>query len=664
MPSHSVKQAKTMSAIAHGWRPSGLDIPVKVAKEFHAADAGHKYGKGMDKKSKALRATKHYRKARGGSVEGDGKDDTSYGGTLPRSIQPMTTQIPESWTRLPVNPPPKYAEGGALDDADQAAMMPETYANPLVREKLGQAFSLPQRLVESAGEATPGLRREDYTDNPYAPQPNQELYNTAGETAMQAMGNSGVRPTAGTAGVFVGPYGAHMLRAEQRAAGLPPTVHPVVAQDIAERANNIHPALRDIYKGGAQDLRDAQARSTLEMRQASGNPADQDVWNASGWSRGAEGMPRKEIPDIGAKLVPLPGTDNFLLQHPAGDLHKIYDIPPISFNKDIPVGDGRMYPETNKIELGGHPTQANLKASVGPVLHEIQHAIQNKEGFSQGSNPMLETGSHEFYKSLGHAEPSAESIHRAQLGIQLGIPTTERAVAFDNYRRRSGEQEAENVMNRRAKSFRYLTKPEYTEGVGRGVQLPQDVRESLIPEARASLGIKRASGGRINNFNPERAAAFGLARQGMIQSSVPGRTDKINMNVPSGSYIIPADIPGAIGQGNSVAGGSILDKMFTKGPYGMNLNKSSGPRMGARQSSLAKMGTMHMKMHFAKGGNVGKVTPIVAAGGEYVLHPDTVAQLGHGDITLGHKILDAFVKHVRSKHITTLKGLKPPKGSK
>ena len=49
MPSSSVKMARTMSAIAHGWRPTGsaAGIPVKVAKEFHAADKGHKYGKGM-----------------------------------------------------------------------------------------------------------------------------------------------------------------------------------------------------------------------------------------------------------------------------------------------------------------------------------------------------------------------------------------------------------------------------------------------------------------------------------------------------------------------------------------------------------------------------------------------------------------------------------------
>jgi len=35
-----------MSAIAHGWHPTGkaADIPVSVAKEFHQADAGKKYG--------------------------------------------------------------------------------------------------------------------------------------------------------------------------------------------------------------------------------------------------------------------------------------------------------------------------------------------------------------------------------------------------------------------------------------------------------------------------------------------------------------------------------------------------------------------------------------------------------------------------------------------
>ncbi len=41
MPSTTKKQAHLMSAIDHGWKPpksSGIKVPLKVAKEFHAAD--------------------------------------------------------------------------------------------------------------------------------------------------------------------------------------------------------------------------------------------------------------------------------------------------------------------------------------------------------------------------------------------------------------------------------------------------------------------------------------------------------------------------------------------------------------------------------------------------------------------------------------------------
>src|SRR5690242_17443963 len=74
MPSHTSKQAKVMSAIAHGWEPSHGDvakIPVKVAKDFHAADAGGKYGKGEHGQHKALKIAyeaKRRERADGGGV--------------------------------------------------------------------------------------------------------------------------------------------------------------------------------------------------------------------------------------------------------------------------------------------------------------------------------------------------------------------------------------------------------------------------------------------------------------------------------------------------------------------------------------------------------------------------------------------------------------------
>jgi hypothetical protein len=38
MLSKTERQAHYMSAIAHGWKPGGKQVPVSVAKEFHSAD--------------------------------------------------------------------------------------------------------------------------------------------------------------------------------------------------------------------------------------------------------------------------------------------------------------------------------------------------------------------------------------------------------------------------------------------------------------------------------------------------------------------------------------------------------------------------------------------------------------------------------------------------
>ena len=53
--------------------------------------------------------------------------------------------------------------------------------------------------------------------------------------------------------------------------------------------------------------------------------------------------------------------------------------------------------------------------------------------------------------------------------------------------------------------------------------------------------------------------------------------------------------------------------------------------------------------------------PIVAAGGEYVLSPDEVRMAGEGDLEIGHKVLDEFVKRYRAQTIKTLKNLPGPK---
>ena len=143
---------------------------------------------------------------------------------------------------------------------------------------------------------------------------------------------------------------------------------------------------------------------------------------------------------------------------------------------------------------------------------------------------------------------------------------------------------------------------------------------------------------------------------GMIKSSIPGRTDKIPMSVPPGSYILPADVPSALGEGNTMAGEKILGTMFKSGPYSPGSTQSISGKLPKARAGFGK---------FADGGEVEQTEnediPIIAAGGEYVIHPEQVATIGNGDMKAGHRVLDQFVLSVRKKHIDTLKKLKPPK---
>jgi len=155
----------------------------------------------------------------------------------------------------------------------------------------------------------------------------------------------------------------------------------------------------------------------------------------------------------------------------------------------------------------------------------------------------------------------------------------------------------------------------------------------------AALNIarkRRAEGGSVSSE----------IHTGPIHSAVAGRTDHLPMNVPSGSYVLPADVisgaPGA--EGNTMAGFAHAKRVFGGTPYG-----------GGAQPYGHKGGPYGMK----RGGAASGV-PIVAAGGEYVVHPDAVREVGGGDLDMGHKVLDEFVKRVRKENIKTLQKLPGP----
>lgn len=123
-------------------------------------------------------------------------------------------------------------------------------------------------------------------------------------------------------------------------------------------------------------------------------------------------------------------------------------------------------------------------------------------------------------------------------------------------------------------------------------------------------------------------AKGGTVHAGLIKGPTGGREDAKPIKVPSGAYILPADIVSAAGGGNTEAGARAFQKMLPP------------PRKGA----------------YAAGGEV----PIAISDGEIVVSPDQVAALGHGDINAGHRALDAMVKRMRADHIRTLESLPGP----
>lgn len=152
----------------------------------------------------------------------------------------------------------------------------------------------------------------------------------------------------------------------------------------------------------------------------------------------------------------------------------------------------------------------------------------------------------------------------------------------------------------------------------------------------------------------ERMAARQIFHEGFLHSSVPGRTDKLPISVSGGAYVLPADHVAALGQGNSLAGANIVNKLFKMGPYGTSLGGLRSAKPAAARLNL------RMKPPKFEQGGKSKHVPIIAAGGEIVIPPDKIVDR-FGALDKGHQALDQWVVRTRKKHIKTLKKLKPPK---
>lgn len=135
---------------------------------------------------------------------------------------------------------------------------------------------------------------------------------------------------------------------------------------------------------------------------------------------------------------------------------------------------------------------------------------------------------------------------------------------------------------------------------------------------------KFANGGRAKRV--ERALRkAGSVTVGAVAGATPGRADALKVRVPAGSYVVPADVVAALGEGNSAAGLAKLGKQFPAGGR-------------------------------ANGGSV----PIQISDGEFVVSPQAIAALGGGDQAYGHDILDRFVINTRREYAEHLNNLPGP----
>ena len=267
----------------------------------------------------------------------------------------------------------------------------------------------------------------------------------------------------GAIGTFVGQRGAERLTQ----GGLHPAVDPRTA------------------------MTDREARAILEARQRAGDPRDADVFSRSAWIRGVDGILKKEIPDTGAKLVPTGRVNEFgqefVWRHPAGDIHKIYDIPPITIGLGVErrFGPGAQTNlDTRRILIGADPTTpAGLKYANNVIAEEIQHAIQAVEKFAPGTAPVNEVLFPEYWKILRQPFPSGRGamqtlrehadIIREGAYSYAARDTPEFQAALEAYQRSAGEVEAKNAAWRLEKGL-YSQHPRETASEPPKAQIVRD----------------------------------------------------------------------------------------------------------------------------------------------------------------------------------------------
>ena len=197
--------------------------------------------------------------------------------------------------------------------------------------------------------------------------------------------------------------------------------------------------------------------------------------------------------------------------------------------------------------------------------------------------------------------------------------------------------------------------------------------QAVAAALRSAYGPRRDDGGPVT---------------GPIVGDTDGRADAVETSVPDGSHIIPSDVVGALGGGNSLAGMQKLEKMVpTSGPKARGIKGAAAPKpmklSQPKQPALPKIAsaalkapaihpikTPSLRMHEMPGMpkstlKDGGKSPVKVrlSDGEFAVRPEWVHHVGEGDPERGHRALDAWILHTRHQDIEKRKRLPPPVNS-
>lgn len=178
--------------------------------------------------------------------------------------------------------------------------------------------------------------------------------------------------------------------------------------------------------------------------------AEEEVQAATGWWKGkSDGKNRYEISDDALKLTDRDwhfgetGKLSDFVEHP--ELFKAYpELKDINFkvaDKDFKSLGSFNY-QTNTLTINPSRIRAGDEGLLDVITHELQHAVQNREGFSSGSSPE---------RALKDAVLSTAKIkdEKEAWSILGSISKNARDFADYMYQRVPGEVEANNTMARR-----------------------------------------------------------------------------------------------------------------------------------------------------------------------------------------------------------------------